>query len=340
LYGLDRARAHISRTGYAVVVEGYTDVIGLHRAGVPVAVATCGTALGEDHFDLLRRFTDRIVLAFDADAAGAGAALRGDTLDTPVRLDLDLRVADLPEGVDPADLVQQGRTDDLVQAIEDARPLLQFRIERELANYDLSEPESRARALRAVAPRVARVGDEIARVEYARFVANRLGVELDVVEQAIGRPRRSRANRPAAPARRGPDSARTRLERELLRAVLADGTAARDAAIPPEVFRDETVRAAFERIAPLVADVAEGGAVPIPSADDEAGGLLVELAMDGRPVSEPGVLLRRLRTQEIDEEIGELRDRLSRLDPSDQTYSTVFEELLRLQRTKREHEPG
>jgi DNA primase len=214
LYGLDRARRHISRTGYAVVVEGYTDVIALHRADLPVAVATCGTALGEEHFDLLRRFTDRIVLAFDADAAGAGAALRGDTLETPVRLDLDLRVADMPAGVDPADMVQQGEIEELRRAVEDARPLLQFRIERELAAFDLTEPESRARALRAVAPRVAAVSDEIVRHEYGRFVADRLGVELSVVEAAVGRPSR-RGSRPSRPATelRPPDDARVRLER-------------------------------------------------------------------------------------------------------------------------------
>ncbi|MDX1448626.1 MAG: DNA primase, partial [Acidimicrobiia bacterium] len=99
LYGLDRARREIQRAGYAVVVEGYTDVISLHRHGLPLAVATNGTALGDDHFELLRRFTERIVLAFDADAAGSRAARRGESLDIPVRLDLDLRVAEMPPGV-------------------------------------------------------------------------------------------------------------------------------------------------------------------------------------------------------------------------------------------------
>ena len=98
LYGLNRAKGEIARTGEAVVVEGYFDVIAVNEAGVGTAVATCGTALGEDHFDLLRRFTDRVVLVFDSDQAGAGAALRGDTLKTPVDLDFDLRVADLAGG--------------------------------------------------------------------------------------------------------------------------------------------------------------------------------------------------------------------------------------------------
>ena len=83
LYGLDRARAAIARSGRSVVVEGYTDVIALHQAGVPEAVATCGTALTDDHFDLLRRFADRVVLAFDADEAGTEAARRTSDLDAP-----------------------------------------------------------------------------------------------------------------------------------------------------------------------------------------------------------------------------------------------------------------
>jgi DNA primase len=341
LYGLDRARRHISRTGYAVVVEGYTDVIALHRADLPVAVATCGTALGEEHFDLLRRFTDRIVLAFDADAAGAGAALRGDTLETPVRLDLDLRVADMPAGVDPADMVQQGEIEELRRAVEDARPLLQFRIERELAAFDLTEPESRARALRAVAPRVAAVSDEIVRHEYGRFVADRLGVELSVVEAAVGRPSR-RGSRPSRPATelRPPDDARVRLERELLRSVLADGGGAVAAGVDESLFRDENLGAVFGVIQPRLDGLEAGAPVPLPPVEEEFGSTLVELAMDERPVASPGELVRRIRMSDIDEQISELRDRLTRLDPSDQEYSNAFETLLALQQAKRDKEPS
>ena len=108
LYGLDKAKAPITRAGRSVVVEGYTDVIACHRNGIPEAVATCGTALGEEHIDLLRRFADRVVLAFDADQAGAGAALRGGQLKSPFEMGLDLRVAMMPAGSDPADLARTG----------------------------------------------------------------------------------------------------------------------------------------------------------------------------------------------------------------------------------------
>lgn len=332
LYGLDRARTHIPRFGYAVVVEGYTDVIACHLAGLPVAVATCGTALGEEHFDLLRRFTDRIVLAFDADAAGAGAALRGDTLETPVRLDLDLRVADLPAGVDPADLVRDGRTDDLVGGIERARPLLQFRIEQELAHFDLTEPESRARAVRLLAPRVARVEDDVARAEYVRFLADRARVEVETVERAIGRPgARSRRREPAG-ARSAP--ARELIERELLRAVLADGGRAASVGVTADLFSGAELRAAFEAIAPGLGSVAPGSPAPIP-ADGEARTVLLRLATDPEPPRPVADVVARLRVHILAERIAELQGELSRIEAAGEDGSHVAAELIRLQGERR-----
>jgi DNA primase len=268
LYGLDRARREIQRVGYAVVVEGYTDVISLHRHGVPMAVATNGTALGDDHFELLRRFADRIVLAFDADAAGSKAARRGEDLDIPVRLDLDLRVAEMPRGVDPADMVQQGRLAELDDAIARAKPLLQAAIEHELTTHDLTEPESRARALKAIAPRIARVTDDIARAEYARFAASRLGVDLEIVEQAVGV--RSRRRSQTSPSRRSRprDDVTTRLERELLRSVLADGGAAAAAGVEEADFSVPDVRAAFRLVADALQATAVGEPVDLPAGED------------------------------------------------------------------------
>ena len=137
LFGLDRARRHISDDSPAVVVEGYTDVIAMHQSGILTAVATCGTALGDSHFDLLRRFGERVVLAFDSDEAGSKAALRGDELESPFRLDLDLRVAVMPKGLDPADLVQAGRESELVDAVKKARGVCE-RARQAIATTDTS----------------------------------------------------------------------------------------------------------------------------------------------------------------------------------------------------------
>jgi DNA primase len=335
LYGLDRARREIQKSGYSVVVEGYTDVIALQRHGVPEAVATNGTALGDDHFELLRRFYERIVLAFDADAAGGRAALRGDDLAVPVSLDLDLRVAELPAGVDPAEMVQTGRVEELHHAIERARPLLQFRIERELAEYDLSEPESRARALRALGPRVARVTDDLARTEYARFLAERMGIDLGTVEHAMGRPRRRRSAE-AGTSRRRTGSGRERIERELLMAVLTDGGAALAHGVGPEHFTGESMKAAFGRIAPLVAVAKAGEPIPLGSGEDETGALLIELAFDDRKVAPIQELIDRLATLDLDDRMDRLSAEIEAMSPDDEGYSQKLRELTHLQQQRKQ----
>ncbi len=120
LYGLNWAKADIVASGQVVVCEGYTDVIGFHRAGLPRAVATCGTAFTEDHVRLLKRYANRVVLAFDADAAGQGAAER--FYEWEQRYQVQVSVAKLPEGLDPGDLAQRDPAA-LVAAVDGATAL-------------------------------------------------------------------------------------------------------------------------------------------------------------------------------------------------------------------------
>ncbi|HSJ26964.1 MAG TPA: DNA primase [Acidimicrobiia bacterium] len=335
LYGLDRARREIQRAGYAVVVEGYTDVISLHRNGVPMAVATNGTALGDDHFELLRRFADRIVLAFDADAAGSKAARRGEDLDIPVRLDLDLRVAEMPRGVDPADMVQQGRLAELDDAIARAKPLLQAAIEHELTTHDLTEPESRARALKAIAPRIARVTDDIARAEYARFAASRLGVDLGIVEQAVG-VRSRRRSQPSPGHRIQPrDDVTTRLERELLRSVLADGGAAATAGVTEDDFSVPAVRSAFRSVEEALTETPVGRPVDLPAGDGAEVALLIDLATDGAPADPIGDVLARVRDRALALRLDGLTERIQSMHPDDQGYSELMTELVRLRQARK-----
>lgn len=338
LYGLDRARQEISRSGFSVVVEGYTDVIALHLAGYPVAVATCGTALGEDHFDLLRRFSDRIVLAFDADQAGAGAAIRGDELRMPAELGLDLRVAVMPEGRDPAELVQDGLVDQLRKAVDESEPIMQFRVSRELEAHDLSEPEGRARAIRAVIPLIARQPDSFARREYARLVARRTGTELDPIlseiERAVGSDRGPRrADRPAQTPLRGADLA----EREVLRHLLA-GTAPLDR-VRPELFRAPGASAAATWLLEAAAEAGAGQPIPIHDVGDPAVEAMVRrLALVNDPLSPADDVVRRLERRFTDERMAELKRTLATLDPDAdaEEYSATFGELIALERTKRQ----
>ena len=163
-------------TGEVLVCEGYTDVIGFFTAGIPRAVATCGTALAEEHFKLLRNFAKRIVLAYDADSAGQSATSR--VYEWERRHEVDVAVAALPPGTDPGELA---RTDPeaLREAVAGARPFLQFRVDRVFDGADLSSAEGRARAADAALGAVAEHPDDLVRDQYVMQISDRCRLEPD-----------------------------------------------------------------------------------------------------------------------------------------------------------------
>ncbi|BDZ66271.1 DNA primase [Agromyces mangrovi Wang et al. 2018] len=247
LYGLDLAKRDISRGRRVVVVEGYTDVMACHLAGVTTAVATCGTAFGPDHITVLRRVLGddsglgEVIFTFDPDAAGQKAAMRA--FGEEKRFAAQTFVAVAPEGLDPCDLrIERG--DGAVRGlIERKTPMFEFVIRHTLDQYDLETVEGRVAALRAAAPVVAEIRDPSLRPGYARELARMLGTDLGEVQRAVqaagrgggarqapGRESRGGAQgepeASAAPAERPysitdlpPDPA-TRLERDALQAVL------------------------------------------------------------------------------------------------------------------------
>jgi DNA primase len=170
LYALNWAKQDVIAKGEVVVCEGYTDVIGFFQAGVPRAVATCGTALAEEHFTLLRNFGRRIVLAYDADGAGQNATSR--VYEWERRHEVDVVVADLPIGSDPGDL---SRSDPqaLAKAVTNARPFLQFRVDRLLGASDLTTAEGRARAAESALTAVAEHPDGLVRDQYVMQLSDR-----------------------------------------------------------------------------------------------------------------------------------------------------------------------
>ncbi len=173
LYGLNWAKGEIVTADEVVVCEGYTDVIGFHRAGVRRAVATCGTALTEDHVRLLKRFASRVVLAFDADAAGQGAAER--FYEWEQRHEVQVSVAHLPDGKDPGDLAGSDPAA-LVAAVAGATPFLGFRLERLMARRPVRSPEDRARLAEAAMAVVNEHPDVNLRRIYAGQVATHVGL--------------------------------------------------------------------------------------------------------------------------------------------------------------------
>jgi len=182
LYGLNWAKNDIVAQDQVIICEGYTDVIGFHRSGVTRAVATCGTALTEEHVRILKRFANRVVLAFDADAAGQGAAEK--FYEWERKYQVQVSVARFPDGKDPGDLA----TSDpgaLAVAIEEAMPFLGFRIDRVVARAPLRSPEDRARVAARALEVINEHPDVNVRKLYAGEVAVRIGIPVaDLARQA------------------------------------------------------------------------------------------------------------------------------------------------------------
>jgi DNA primase len=210
LYGLDLAKRDISRSRQVVVVEGYTDVMACHLAGITTAVATCGTAFGVDHIKVVRRMigdvdnsdttgTGEVIFTFDPDEAGQKAASRAFAEEH--RFAAQTFVAVAPEGLDPCDLRLKRGDDAVKRLIASRRPLFEFKVRRELAAHDLETVEGRVSALRAAAPVVAGIRDQALSVGYVRNLAGWLGMDPGEVGRAVA------STRKAGPATTAPERA-------------------------------------------------------------------------------------------------------------------------------------
>ncbi|MDE0613069.1 MAG: DNA primase [bacterium] len=197
LYGLNWAKQEIVNAGEVIVCEGYTDVIGFAQAGIARAVATCGTALTEDHVRVLRRFAPRIVLAFDADSAGQTAAERFSQWEHA--FELEVAVADLPPGADPGDLAQSD-PEGLAAAVSDAVDFMDFRINRVLGEADLSTVKGQVRAGERAARLVSEHPNPEIRDKYLVEVADRCSVNADHLRTVAVDARRRGPRRAPRPA--------------------------------------------------------------------------------------------------------------------------------------------
>ena len=180
LFGIDKAKKNIAEKHQTVVVEGYTDVMAMHAAGVDTAVATCGTAFGGDHMSLIRRlmlddsfFRGELIYTFDGDEAGQKAAMRA--FETDAEFGAQSFVAVAPDGMDPCDL-RLARGDSAVRDLVASRvPVYEFVIESLLQDYSLDSAEGRVQALRRTVPVVATISDRVLQQEYARRLAGWVG---------------------------------------------------------------------------------------------------------------------------------------------------------------------
>jgi DNA primase len=200
LYGLDLAKRDVARGKQIVVVEGYTDVMACHLAGVTTAVATCGTAFGGDHVKIVRRVlgdfdnadttaTGEVIFTFDPDEAGQKAASRA--FSEEQRFAAQTFVAVAPDGLDPCDLRLHKGDDAVRRLVTTRKPMFEFMIRRTLADHDLETVEGRVAALRASAPVVAGIRDQAMGVGYTRNLAGWLGMDPSEVTRAVSAARSS-----------------------------------------------------------------------------------------------------------------------------------------------------
>ncbi|MDI5968054.1 DNA primase [Streptomyces sp. SL13] len=182
LYGIDLAKKEIGRTGRAVVVEGYTDVMACHLAGVTTAIATCGTAFASDHVKILRRVLmdssrNKVIFTFDGDAAGQRAALRAFEDDQKFAAATNIAIS--PGGMDPCELRLAKGDEAVRQLVDESTPLFEFAIRSATDQHDIDTPEGQAAALEAAAPIVARIKDTAIRHRYAVMLSGLLGYVIE-----------------------------------------------------------------------------------------------------------------------------------------------------------------
>ncbi|MCZ2857319.1 DNA primase [Blastococcus sp. VKM Ac-2987] len=363
LYGIDRAKRDIARRHQAVVVEGYTDVMACHLAGVTTAVASCGTAFGAEHIGVLRRllmdqdeFRGEVVYTFDGDAAGQAAAMK--TFAEDQRFVGQTFVAVEQEGRDPCELRQEHGDAAVRDLVARRTPLIAFVLRTTLAGYDLDTVEGRVAALEKTVPLVAQIKDHALRPAYARELAGLIGNtdESEVQERVRrltgdgggGGGGGASRGRPRAP-KRSPDDAAVAVEREAVKAALQVPEYAGPAfdAVPPAAYTDADYAAVAAAVA--AAGGAAGATVTGPAWLDEVSGhcdresaraLLTALAVEPmRSVTGEGdpayvnAILARLQEMATVRQVAALKGRLQRMNPVEQAedYTKIFGQLVALE---------
>jgi DNA primase len=365
LYGVDLAKRDIARAQQAVVVEGYTDVMACHLAGVPTAVATCGTAFGEDHIKILRRllmdqdeFRGEVIFTFDGDSAGQRAALRAFEDDS--RFVTQTFVAIEPDGLDPCDLRIKSGDEALRDLVAKRVPMYEFAIRSAVERYDLSSTEGQLAALDAAAPIVARIRDRGLRQRYAVNLDRWLGLldeqfVLRRVAERSGAPQQGSngsARGPVQPDLRNPAH---QVEREVLKVAIQAPALAGPTfdALDAEVFTAAPYAAVREAMAAAggaaaaVAGEAWVTQVRSAAANDIVRSVVTELAVEPiRADSEDsavdaryaGSLLARIRELDVTRRITALKGRFQRVNPVEQPdeYNRFFGELVALEALRRQ----
>ena len=353
LYGLDMAKKDIAKNRQVVVVEGYTDVMACHLAGITTAVATCGTAFGDDHIRIIRRllmdadtFRGEVIFTFDGDAAGQKAAMKAFGDDQ--KFVTQTFVAVEPDGLDPCDLRQHKGDLALRDLIAKRVPLFEFAIRTELKKHNLDTAEGRVNALNTAAPLVAAIRDKSLRPEYIKSLAGWLGTEMEVVTAAVNVALKKVTTQQPAVVQSGSDDSwrpnptepTLMLEREVLKAKLQlPGLMTEWKTIEEEAF----THPAYRELRRII-DSFGTGLIQLENVTDERmRQLFTELSVE--PVRTDGAvsekyvssIVARIREVLVSRKIADLKSSLQRLNPveNEAQYNEAFAQLVALETQKR-----
>jgi DNA primase len=292
LYGVDQGKAAIAKAGRAVVVEGYTDVLALHQAGIEEAVGVMGTAITDEQVAALSGMVDEVVLALDADAAGQEAMLRAQRVAAGRRM--RLRVAAMPAGEDPAEMMAAAEGAERFRALlQEAEELSAFQVGLVLSRTDVASPVERDRALAEVAPVLAGMGETAGREDLVRRVAERLDLDPAMVmgrvvaatpasggrDQQASAPAPQRSASAPPPRRQGELTSRERRERALLAMCIAIPSEGREYLAR---LTDAHLSPTGLRAAEWLREHPEDPASNLPHDDSELAGLIAELVITSR----------------------------------------------------------
>ena len=355
LYGIDLARKDIASSKQAVIVEGYTDVMACHLAGVTTAVATCGTAFGEDHARVLRRFLmdqeqlrGEIIYTFDGDEAGRKAALKAFNLDQSFVAQTFVAVEST--GLDPCELRQKSGNDAIVALVKSRVPLFEFVIKSTIASFDLNTAEGRVSALRSAAPVVAGIKDVALRPEYTRMLAGWLGADSNTVVQAVGAASNSRSRVNLAVQANEPekkemlqDTVETSMERECLKLTFqfSDLVKTWFVQLTPDCFSHQKYREIFESISNTELNDISANTAHDATEDEDQRALIAALSVEEfkanvEPRYVDSVFARVLEIN-AGRTIADLKSQLQRLDPAtqNQEHDRMFQQLLSIEEFRR-----
>jgi DNA primase len=351
LYGLDMAKKEIAKKRQVVIVEGYTDVMAAHLAGITTAVATCGTAFGDDHIRVIRRllmdddaFRGEVIFTFDGDAAGQKAALRAFGDDQ--KFVAQTFVAVEPSGMDPCDLRIASGDAAVRDLIARRVPLFEFAIKSEIAKYDVNSAEGRVSALNQVAPLISKIRDASLRPEYARLVAGWLGLEVDIVTSAIKKSStRSVPSQNLEPAIQSEVNLRDpvlMMEREVLKIKLQFPEMAKDWSL---LEKNAFSYWAYHQLRVQIDAAPELNIQKLleTSESEDIRALITELTVEpirtDREISERYIaaIFARLREVALSRSIAEIKSTLQRLNPTENEaqYNETFSALVAMEAERR-----